>query len=64
LQVTWGDGQSDSESLGEGVRTFSLDHVYGDDGSYSVQVTITDKDGGRAKGDILLLQFNAVVSAL
>ena len=34
LQVTWGDGQFDSEQLGEGVTTFSMDHVYGDEGSY------------------------------
>ena len=33
LQVTWGDGQSDSEQLAAGATTFSLDHVYGDEGA-------------------------------
>ena len=50
LQVTWGDGQSDSEQLAEGATTFSLDHVYGDEGAYGVQVTITDNNGGVVTG--------------
>ena len=58
LDIDWGNGDTDSLLLDEtplnsgGVvwepvtRTFSVDHVYGDNGDFDVNLTLTDDDGG------------------
>ena len=43
--VNWGDGSTDN--LGTVTSPFALgSHTYADNGSYTVTVTVTDKDGG------------------
>jgi phage baseplate assembly protein gpV len=41
--ITWGDG-SDETHTADG--SLSLDHVYTTSGTYTVEVTVSDKDGG------------------
>lgn len=43
--VDWGDG-TDPEIVGLLSLEFGVDHVYGDNGTYAVTVTVTDDDGG------------------
>lgn len=44
VEVDWGDGfQTVGPATG---NTFSADHVYADDGQYTVQVRVEDDDGG------------------
>src|SRR5207244_12228722 len=43
--VDWGDGHSDSFNTSSQGSLGSLSHTYADNGSYSVSVTVTDKDG-------------------
>ncbi|TPW19192.1 MAG: Uncharacterized protein FD126_2933, partial [Elusimicrobia bacterium] len=44
--VDWGDGTN--EAAGVSSKTVIAQHVYGDNGSYAVTVTVTDDDGGTA----------------
>src|SRR5438445_2568811 len=43
FNIDWGDGSTQTIAGPSGLQ---LDHVYSDTGSYTVQVTATDKDGG------------------
>lgn len=49
VSINWGDGQSDSFALGEGMNAFTAKtHQYLDDNAvdtYSITVTVTDYDG-------------------
>jgi RHS repeat-associated protein len=40
--VDWGDGSSSVGSVDENTRTVSAEHVYADNGSYSVRVEVSD----------------------
>jgi len=42
----WGDGNTSSQSLTAGTRSFSAPHDYVTAGSYNVTVTVTDRDSG------------------
>src|SRR5205807_529235 len=50
--INWGDGTSSTVNIAAGVLTFSASHTYKDNpagqpnGSFSIGVTLTDKDGG------------------
>src|SRR5205823_1571079 len=46
VDVTWGDGHSDSFSAGSTGTIAAHSHTYDDNGSYTVSVKVTDKDGG------------------
>ncbi|MCK4457487.1 MAG: PKD domain-containing protein [Thermoplasmata archaeon] len=62
ISINWGDGTSDTETFynngigpdppnsGEGVYPFTvysnLTHTYGDNGGFTIQVTVEDDDGG------------------
>ena len=43
--ILWGDG-SPAQMVSTAALAAGVDHVYGDNGSYSVTVTVTDDDGG------------------
>jgi hypothetical protein len=59
--ITWGDGKTTTlvASAGNGAGV-SLDHVYTAAGTYSAQVTATDKDGGTGAAATLGLTVQAV----
>src|SRR5439155_1188553 len=48
IVINWGDGSANTAlNLGAGVLSFGgVSHHYLDNGSYTVSVTVTDKDGG------------------
>jgi hypothetical protein len=53
VDITWGDGSTDSIALDAGVLTFSINHQYLDDNptgtpsdQYTIHVTVTDDDTG------------------
>ncbi|HIH24190.1 TPA: hypothetical protein HA251_04110, partial [Candidatus Woesearchaeota archaeon] len=43
--VDWGDGTSTGPTI-ETYDSFEIDHVYADNGTYTINVSVTDKDGG------------------
>ncbi|TPW18146.1 MAG: Uncharacterized protein FD129_83, partial [bacterium] len=53
--VDWGDGTSEAAEVSS--KTVLAEHVYGDNGTYAVTVTVTDDDGG-----IVASTFTATVS--
>ncbi|TPW17945.1 MAG: PDK repeat-containing protein, partial [bacterium] len=44
--VDWGDGTAGAAAISS--KTISAQHAYGDNGAYTVTVTVTDDDGGTA----------------
>ena len=46
--LDWGDGTSERVDLGVGSRQMSGSHVYGQTGRFTVTLTVSDADGGRA----------------
>ena len=48
VDVDWGDGNQDQEGLAIGSRALSASHVYGQTGRFTVTLTLSDTDGGRA----------------
>jgi PKD domain-containing protein/thrombospondin type 3 repeat protein len=56
--VDYGDG-SGVQSLSLSGKTFSLSHVYADDGTYAVEVCVTDDDSGKGC-DTLTVTVNNV----
>ena len=39
-------------------KTFGLSHIYADDGSYTITVTVTDSEGGQSSGTVLVSVTN------
>jgi hypothetical protein len=58
--VNWGDGSSQSASGGRGGSSLSLDHAYATTGSFTVQVTATDKDGGVSAAATQVITVSAI----
>ena len=74
ISIDWGDGTSDTETFynngvgpdppnsGEGVYPFTvysnLTHIYGDNGGFTVQVTVEDDDGGSVQDSAAIEVFN------
>src|SRR5207302_1928481 len=46
VDVNWGDGHSDSFTMSAPGTIPAHSHTYDDNGSYTVTVKVTDKDGG------------------
>src|SRR5262249_25551677 len=62
--ITWGDGspqQTVSRTPGNGSGV-AVDHVFAQVGTYTVQVTATDKDGGASPASFAVAITNAQVN--
>ena len=69
VTINWGDGSSDTLTLATGERSFSVSHVFDDDGpspgngtpfdDYTLTVTVADDDLG-AGGDSVAVRVNNV----
>ncbi|MCA9195386.1 MAG: hypothetical protein KDB03_26625, partial [Planctomycetales bacterium] len=46
LSVDWGDNQVDSYSLGIDPQQFKVNHIFTNDGDYTISVTVSDDDLG------------------
>jgi len=57
--VNYGDGSGTQTLTLNPDKTFSLSHVYADDGLYTVSVTVIDDDGGVGVGTVLVTVNNA-----
>ncbi len=44
--IDWGDTTSDTVVIEQSIITFDVDHVYADQGDYTINVTLTDSQGG------------------
>jgi PKD repeat protein len=67
-RIGWGDGSPSTDGVineSNGSGTVTGDHVYKDNGTYKVTVTVTDKDGGIGKStyDLLINNKNAEITA-
>jgi hypothetical protein len=59
--VTWGDGTSNSVAAAE-PPSFGISHVYADNGTYTVQVCVTDDDNGSDCDSFAVTVTNAAAS--
>jgi PKD repeat protein len=67
VDVDWGDGSAHTTfTAGAQGSLGSKPHTYGDNGDYTVAVTVTDKDGGTGSATfhILVANANPVVTAV
>jgi PKD repeat protein len=59
--IDWGDGSpAEAGTVDQANDTVSGSHVYADNGGYTVQVTVTDDDGG-VDSDTLIVTVNDVL---
>ena len=74
ISIDWGDGTSDTEThynngigpdppnSGEGVYPFTayanFTHIYGDNGDFTIQVTVEDDDGGSTQNTAVMEVLN------
>jgi hypothetical protein len=60
--VNYGDGTVETLAL-NADKTFSLSHAYADDGTPTITVSVTDKDGGVGQGTVQLTVNNVAPTA-
>jgi Ca2+-binding RTX toxin-like protein len=59
--IDWGDGQTQTVNpTPHNDNGISLDHTYAEAGTYQVQVTATDRDGGTGPAGVLTVTVSAV----
>jgi len=56
--VDYGDGSGVQALILDADKTFALTRAYGDDGDYTVTVTVTDKDGGTESDSLVVTVDN------
>ncbi|WP_127819580.1 M23 family metallopeptidase [Microbacterium sp. CPCC 204701] len=61
-EIDWGDG-GPAEAVTIPQLALGVDHVYGDDATYAVAVTVTDDDGGVGVGSVPLEVRNVIPEA-
>jgi PKD repeat protein len=66
VTFAWGDGTTSSQSLVAGVRSFSGSHDYLAAGTFTVTVTVTDRDNGAGtqNGSLVVTARNTAPSGL
>jgi len=62
VNVSWGDGNSQSFNVDGQGALGSHGHAYAAGGLYTVQVSVTDKDGGSASGTFQVLSGLGVIN--
>ena len=56
--IDWGDGAVETGTVEQAAGTVIGNHVYGDNGTYTVTVALTDDDGGTGSGALLVTVGN------
>ncbi|MCU0962414.1 MAG: PKD domain-containing protein [Pirellulaceae bacterium] len=59
LEIQWGDGKDESFALPAGTTTVTLVHRYADDGSYAIDLSLRDDDGGSGAASTSVAVTNA-----
>ncbi|WP_404387451.1 PKD domain-containing protein [Humibacillus xanthopallidus] len=60
--IDWGDGGA-AQAVTPAQLASGVDHVYGDNGTYAVEVTVTDDDGGAGQDTVDVVVANLDPSA-
>ncbi|MFP3853498.1 MAG: PKD domain-containing protein [Anaerolineales bacterium] len=60
--VDWGDGTSEAPPVDETNKSLDLQHAYGDDGTYTVEVCVRDDDGGEGCDQVVVTVNNVAPS--
>jgi PKD repeat protein len=60
-QIVWGDGGTDNGGTATQASAIRASHIYATSGSYTVRVTVTDKNGGAASDDLIVTVANTNV---
>ncbi len=64
LKIDWGGGAVTSTDYPAGTETFTETHLYDDDGTYNIQLTLADDDGGQSTDSFVISVINLAPDAL